>query len=368
LQRRLTIRNLSGAQRSYTITPAFRYQADEASGAVTPSIVGGGSVTVNAGSETTVTVQLRIDPSKLPFWPFAFAPSSLGTGSRLNTAEYDGYITVSGGGDEVRVPWHVLPRAVANVATARPIVNLASSNPTIGVSNNGGAIDGDWSAFALTGTSGRVPRGLLPGAGDNVAAIDLKSVGVRAFPNFDVVQFAVNTWDERSHPAYPAGFEIQIDTNRDGAPDWFVYQQEQTGFAATGVSLVYVLKAGAAGATAFYFLDADLNSSNRVFSAPMSAMGITAATQFDYTVLAYDNYFSGVVSDTIGPMRYTAGTPRYTFGGDLNDGVVPAGAAGVVPVTAVAGGAAASPSQTGILLMHYANPQASEATTIEVRP
>ncbi len=368
LQRRLTIRNLSAAQRSYTLTPAFRYQADEASGAVTPSIVGGGSVTVNAGSETTVTVRLRIDPSKLPAWPFAFAPSSLGTGSRLNTAEYDGYITVSGGGDDIRVPWHVLPRAVANVATARPIVNLASSNPTIGVSNNGGAIDGEWSAFALTGTSGRVPRGLLPGAGDNVASIDLKSVGVRAFPEFDAIQFAVNTWDERSHPAYPAGFEIQIDTNRDGAPDWFVYHQEQTGFAATGVSLVYVLKAGASSASAYYFLDADLNSSNRVFSAPMSVMGITAATQFDYTVLAYDNYFSGMLTDAIGPMRYTAGTPRYTFGGDLNDGAVPAGAAGAVPVTAVAGGAAASPSQTGILLMHYANPQALEATTIEVRP
>jgi subtilisin family serine protease len=366
VQRRLTIRNLSGAQRSYTITPAFRYQADAASGAVTPSIVGGGSVTVNAGGETTVTVRLQIDPSRLPAWPFA--ASSLGTGSRLNTAEYDGYITVSGGGDEIRVPWHVLPRAVANVATARPIVNLSSAKPTIGVSNNGGAIDGEWSAFALTGSNGRVPRGLLPGPGDNVAAIDLKSVGVRAFPDFDVIQFAVNTWDERSHPAYPAGFEVQIDTNRDGAPDWFVYQQEQTGFAATGVSLVYVLKAGALSATAYYFLDADLNSSNRVFSAPMSVMGITAATQFDYTVLAYDNYFSGVVTDAIGPMRYTAGTPRYTFGGGLSDGVVPAGAAGAVPVTAVPGGAAASPSQTGILLMHYANPQAVEATTIDVRP
>jgi len=83
------------------------------------------------------------------------------------------------------------------------------------VFNKGGAIDGEWSAFALTGTSGRVPPGLQPGAGANLATIDLKSVGVRAFPDSDVIQFAVNTWDERSHPAYPAGFEIQIDTNRE---------------------------------------------------------------------------------------------------------------------------------------------------------
>jgi len=39
-----------------------------------------------------------------------------------------------------------------------------------------------------------------------------------------------------------------------------------------------------------------------------------------------------------------------------------------VPVTEAAGGAAASPSQLGILLMHYLGVQGQEATTIEVRP
>jgi subtilisin family serine protease len=366
LQRRLTIRNLSASQRTYSLTPTFRYTDDQASGAVSPSIAGGNSVTVDAGGEATVTVRLRIDPAKLPAWLLGFATNQ-GNGSQLNGPEYDGYLSISSGGESIHVPWHVLPQAAANVATAKPIVNLNSANATIGVSNRG-AIDGVWSAFALTGTSDRVPLEEQPGAGDNLATIDLRSVGVRAFPADNVLQFAVNTWDERSHPAYPAGFEIQIDTNRDGAADWYVFNQENGGFASSGQSVVFVQQAGAGSASAYFFLDADLNSSNRVFSVPMSVLGITTTTQFDYTVLAYDNYFSGLVTDAIGPMRYTAGKPRYQFAGGLDDGVLPVGAAGAVPVTEVMGGAAASPSQTGILLMHYANPQAREATTIAVRP
>jgi len=365
LERRLTIRNLGSQTRTYTVTPSFRYANDAASGAVVPSIVGGNTVSIGAGKERAVTVRLVIDPSKLPAWPFTFAPSQLGNGSLLNGPEYDGYLTLSSAGEHVHVPWHVLPRAAANVTANRPIVNLASNQPTVTLSNTG-AIDGEWSAFALTGTSRQIPPGLLPDAGENLAAIDLKSVGVRDAGS-GYLQFAVNTWDERSHPAYPGGFEIQVDADRDGTPDWFVYNAEQTSFAATGVVLVYVVNAQGTGG-AYFFLDADLNSSNRVFTVPLSAMGLTATTAFDFTVVAYDNYFSGLVTDSIGPMRYTPGTPRYVFGGALGDGTLGKGQSGTVPVTAVAGGAQASPSQSGVLLMHYGAPQGREATTIEVRP
>jgi subtilisin family serine protease len=366
VQRSLTIRNLGSSTRTYTLTPTFRYASDAASGAVTPSL-GRSSVTVPAASETTVQLRLAIDPTKLPAWPFTFSANSHGTGSLLNGPEFDGYLRISGGGDTINVPWHVLPRASAAVS-AGPVANLASTDSAVTVSN-GGAIEGDWSAFALTGTSGQVPKGLQPGPGDNVATIDLKSVGVRYLPvSGGLIQFALNTWDERSHPAYPAGFEIQIDRNRDGTPDVFVYNQELTAFAATGQTVVVVQQAGAPSGTPVFFLDADLNSSNRVFTAPLSLLGLTPASQFDFVVLAYDNYFSGLVSDVVGPMRYTVNAPRYVFAGGLGDGVIPAGVSGAAPVAEVAGGAEASPSQSGILLMHYANPQGAEASAIEVKP
>jgi subtilisin family serine protease len=363
VQRSLTIRNLGSSTRTYTLTPTFRYGSDAASGAVTPSL-GRSSVTIPAGAEATVQLRLAIDPTKLPAWPFTFSAGTHGTGTLLNGPEYDGYLVVSGGGDTIQVPWHVLPRASAAVS-AGPVANLASKGSAVTVSN-GGAIDGEWSAFALTGTSGQVPKGLQPGPGDNVATIDLKAVGVR-YLGGGFIQFAVNTWDERSHPAYPAGFEIQIDANKDGTPDAFVYHQELTGFGATGQTVVVAQKAGGAPAIRF-FLDADLNSSNRVFTALLSDLGLTETTQFDFVVLAYDNYFSGLVSDVVGPMRYTVNTPRYVFAGGLGDGFIPPGASGAAPVAAVAGGAAASPSQSGILLMHYANPQGAEASAIEVKP
>lgn len=368
LDRNLTVRNLSNQARTYTLTPTFRYADDEGSGAVTPSILDGNTVTVDAGGETTVRVRLAIDPSRLPTWPFTFAPSQIGNGALLDGPEFDGYVQVVGGGDSIQVPWHVLPRASSDVRTNKTIVDTGSARAnTITVSNRG-AVDGEWSAFALTGTSPRIPKREVPGAGDNITFIDLKAVGVRAFPQSNVVQFAVNTWDERSHPAYPAGFEIQIDTNRDGTPDWFVYNAENGTFGSSGQSVVFVVNAATGAQRAYYFLDADLNSPNRIFTAPMSVMGLTAGSQFDFTVLAYDNYFSGVVTDVVGPMRYTAGTPKYDFDGGLGDGIIPSGASASVPVTAVVGGAAASPSQTGILLMNYQGAQGREAITIEARP
>ncbi len=181
-------------------------------------------------------------------------------------------------------------------------------------------------------------------------------------------QFAVATWDERSHPAYPAGIEVDIDVDLDGTPDWYVFTQEANGFGATGQTLVYVQSAAGGPASAYFFLDADLNSPNRVLTVPLSAMGITPATQFDFTVLAYDNYFSGLVTDAIGPMRYTGGTPRYLLDGDLGDGTVAAGASVTGTVSTVAGGATASPSQLGFLVMNYSGAKGAESIAINVRP
>lgn len=366
LERQLTIRNDSSVSRTYTLTPTFRYSDDEASGAVTPSVVGGNSVVIGAGDTATVTVRLEIDPADLPAWPFN-RTTRTGNGAALNGPEYDGYLLVGDQFETIHVPWHVLPHKAAAVAVNKPNVTLSStSSRTVRVSNVG-AFAGDWDAFALTGQSPQIPVDQQPGAGANLAAIDLRAVGVRAFPSGNVIQFAVNTWDQRSHPSYPAGIEVDVDVDRDGDFDYALYQQELNGFAATGESVVWVANLATGATSAYYFLDADLNSSNRILTAPLSALGLTAGTQFDFQVLAYDNYFSGVVTDATGPMTYTTGTPRYVFGGGLSSGAIPVGARENVQVTAVAGGNSASPSQTGILLLHRDNPQGQEASLITVR-
>ena len=55
-----------------------------------------------------------------------------------------------------------------------------------------------------------------------------------------VLQFAVNTYGRRAHPNYPAEFDVAIDTNRDGAPDFVVFNAELGGFAVSGANVVFV--------------------------------------------------------------------------------------------------------------------------------
>ena len=52
-------------------------------------------------------------------------------------------------------------------------------------------------------------------------------------------------------------------------------------------------------------------------------------------------------------MVYTAATPRFGVAGDLTP--IPAGGTRKLAATPVAGGAAASPSQSGLLLMYRRN-------------
>ena len=161
LTRKLTIRNLGSRTRTYTLTPTFRYADDQASGGVVPSILGGNKLTIRAGRSETVTVRLVIDPAKLPAWPFTFSPSQLGNGQLLTGPEYDGYIQVTGGGESVHVPWHVLPRASSSVRADEDEVELAEDS-TVTLSNRG-ALDSEYSVYALTGTSRRIPASQMPG-------------------------------------------------------------------------------------------------------------------------------------------------------------------------------------------------------------
>ena len=49
-----------------------------------------------------------------------------------------------------------------------------------------------------------------------------------------MLEFAINTNGRRSHPAYPGGFEVDIDTNGDGVADYAVYNAEHGGFGSSG--------------------------------------------------------------------------------------------------------------------------------------
>ena len=310
-----------------------------------------------ANGSRSFNVQLRVDASKLPAWTLNGGNQG-GNGPLLQSVEFDGYVTLSDSNGTISLPWHVLPQKSSDIVPSSTSV-AAGGSLTLA---NKGAAPGTVSVFSLTGTSGRVPVSTYPDAGDNYAVVDLKSVGVRA--RGSNLQFAINTFGERAHPNYPAEFDVYIDTNGDGNPTSCVYNLENGGFGVSGQNVVGVVNLATGASGVFSFTGADLNSANAVLTVPMSFLGITPASKITFSVYAYDNYFTGNLTDSVENMTYTPGTPRYTAA----DVVVPAGGSSPLSVQSLAGGAAASPSQSGLLLFYSDGRRRNEAQTITVRP
>lgn len=359
--RKIIVRNYCGERRTFTVTPGFRYADDAASGAVT--VDAPGSITVPPGRIRQFNVKLTVDPSKLPFWSLNGGGFG-GDGFRLDQHEFDGYLTIADAKDSAHLAWQILPHRSADVGA------VVSANPgltsgSIRLTNKSKVLDGEFDIFSLTGLSEQVDASELPGPGDNFAVIDIKEVGVRQVGS--VAQFAISTYGRRAHPNYPAEFDVYIDTNRDGTTDYIVFTSELSlAFASTGQSAVYVQRVGSTTATAFFFTDADLNSENVILTVPLSAIGLTPATQFDFSVYAFDNYFTGALTDAVEDMTYTLGTPLGTV--DIATGAVPAGGRATVKVQLSPAGATASPSQIGLLIFHRDNKVYQESTALYLKP
>src|SRR5262249_32311346 len=78
----------------------------------------------------------------------------------LTTAEIDGLVTLTPGGDTdhaVHLPWHVLPRRASALRVADSILLGDDGSTQLKVSNLAGAGAGTIDVFGLTGTSAPPP-------------------------------------------------------------------------------------------------------------------------------------------------------------------------------------------------------------------
>jgi hypothetical protein len=351
------LRNYSNHPITYTLTPSFRYANDQSTGAVTfkdlPS-----HVTVDFNNREVIWVILHIDPSKLQNWNMN-SGSLGGNGQLFNGVEYDGYLTLDGGSADSRisVPWQVLPHRSADVWSQNQNVNLNGGTRQIELENDSPVLAGGTEVFNLTGTSDPIAKDHLPGPGDNFAIVDLRSVGLRQVGSN--IQFGIDTFGQRSHANYPAEFDIYIDKDNNGTFDFVVFNLENGGFGTTGQNVVEVFNlATNAPVGIFAFTDADLNSGNAIMTAPMAAVGLTPSSKFKYSVFAFDNYFTGALTDAIENMTFTLGTPRFSFGAPSSFSV-PASTIQSILISGVSGGDTASPSQLGFQLL-YRDAKASD--------
>jgi subtilisin family serine protease len=385
LHKKVDVRNYSGSPITYSISPTFRFSGDAASGAVTFNVPH--SITVPAHSTKSFDVHMHVDPSKLPIWSLN-GGSQGGNGELLNLFEYDGYLWLDGGSSnsKVHLAWQVLPHRSADVSADPKDVHVGHGpHPHPGkitFKNHSKVLDGRVEAFSLTGTSKEIQKKFLPAPGDNFAIVDLKSVGVRQTGS--AVQFGIDTYGARAHPNYPAEFDIYIDSNGDGTPDYILFNLELGGFGTSGQNVDEVVNLHTLTGSVFYYTDADLDSGNAILTAPMSAVGLTNTSKFSYVVLAFDNYFTGAETDSIGdvagdgtlvdPMTYTLGTPRFQLSGP-NSFTVPAGGKTALMASSVSGGDLASPSQLGFEFLYRdaeasggQDPSKQEGQAIMVKP
>jgi hypothetical protein len=355
----LSIRNTGSSATTYLLSPTFREAADEDAGVTvtTPP-----SVTVPAGGVSSFTVQVTIDPVKLAEWPFTHSAGFTGEGTALNGPEFDGLVKAVSTDETLHLGWTVLPERSADVSTA----GSAKAGSQITLTNASEVLDGAAQVFGLTGTSPKMPKPApgSPGSpGSNQAVIDLQAAGVRDDVADDLIQFAVAGWQRQTVPLYPAGYEIDIDTNRDGKADFAVFQQEGVGVGSSGQSIVVVLNIATGAEQAFFFTDANFDSATQVLSAPLSALGLTRGSTFDFRVLAFDNYFTGTVTDVIDNQTWTVGSAKFALQGGAEQLSVPAG--GSLEVAVSRNASAGETTSTGVLLL-YDNAATQDAQPVRI--
>ncbi|HEY6749171.1 MAG TPA: S8 family serine peptidase [Mycobacteriales bacterium] len=355
----LSIRNTGTTAKRYDLSTTFRDPA-EANGPVTASVPA--SVTVAAKGVTAFSVTITIDPRKLAEWPFTHSAGFTGAGSELDAPEFDGLVQAVSGAEKLHLGWTVLPERSADVSTAGTV----KAGAKVTLKNASTVLDGAAQVYSLTGTSPKLPKpapGTPGSAGSNVAVIDLQAAGVRDDVATGIIQFAVAGWQRQTVPLYPAGYEIDIDTNRDGTADFAVFQQEANGFGLSGQSVVQVYNIATKATSAFFFTDANYDSSTQVLSVPLSALGLTRGSTFDFDVLAVDNYFSGLLTDEIVGQTWTVGSRKYSLQGGANAVSVPAG--GTTSLTVSRNASAGETTSTGLLFL-YDNAKTRDAQAVRV--
>jgi hypothetical protein len=230
----------------------------------------------------------------------------------------------------------------------------------VSLSNSGGATSGVSEIFPLGGTS---PQDYVKpdefGRGE--AFPDLKAVGIRR--SGSDVEVAIATYEERSHPAYPAEFNVYLDVDQDGAEDYVLANAmvNLENGDATGEVEVQVLEVQWSASGASFqrigsgVADCDFNSATCIFSVDAGLIGLAGAGALNWYVIAFDNYFTGAATDSIpsGAFYLTEDldTPYFSVQG-VQTRTVAVGAASLLTVEEVPGGALVSPTQGGLLFLH----------------
>jgi minor extracellular serine protease Vpr len=277
----VTLHNNGGSAATFSVAQA------RAAGRPHTLGLGSSAVTVPAGGDATVSVTLNV--------PQGTAGSSIDAG--LSFKEVAGLVEFTpqaggNGGVTLRVPYYLVPRAQSEVSTT--LGRLTGTNPSAvaTVSNRSSAALAGTADFYAWGLS--APRSSDPASQYN----DVRAVGVQSFPDnatSTTLVFAVSTWNRWSSPSSNE-FDIYVDVDGDGAPDYVVVGVDQ-GAVTTGEFngrlATFVFSTRSAGASLLFFASAPTDSSTAllpVLSSQLCRSGepCLSGGRIAYQIVSFD--------------------------------------------------------------------------------
>jgi subtilisin family serine protease len=220
--------------------------------------------------------------------------------------------------------------------------------------------------FVLGGTDGQesFPAG---SAKQSLQAADVRAYGANYDKASDTLAFGVQTAGPDANPGAVTNVEVLIDTDRDGTPDYLVYDAKSAAVDATFATTVDLatgktvdtqpLNGGAPGQDVNTF-----DSAVKVLTVDASTIGATKA--FTYSVLTESAYAPALatsgsyVVDETAEATYDPTKPALTFAQGTSTGVLFADS-GSLQVTRGTGVANAK-----VLLLHLGNAVGDQADTV----
>ena len=308
--RSFTIENKSSSSITYNLSAAFIGSPAGAHVSVSPS-----KITVPAYQSRDVATRLTLSASAVAALPPADTFAGVGPGAVLSV---EGVVnatptTARAGVYPLHVPFLVVPRGLSNVVVgpSGPFkLNAGVATTNVKLSNYG----------IHSGTADVYAWGLFDK--DHTPGIaSVRAVGVQSqlgsfcdpsIPDTDrCLVFAINGWHQWSN-ASGAEFDIGIDTNGDGAPDYYVVALDLgdvlTG-SFDGIDASFTFDASGDLIDAWY-ADAPMNGSVIELPALASDMGITsAAPGFSYSITGFDLIY-GTIDSVPGTAKFNAFTPE----------------------------------------------------------
>jgi len=411
-KRIIAIVNLGDKARTYHLGNSFRYKDDQNRGV--SANFSSRSVRLAPGGAKLVEVTLRVDAKKLRDWTldagkygnagsniYCNNPDYFSGCPTLTMFEYDGYVKIDGGDQNVvRLPWQVLPKkAAATYVQSYSSTRVRLSNPAkykagntdvlalVDLSpNNCEIVDGDGNCVE----DDYVP-GMLPGV--NASPIDIKESGLRSYVvpglnaayglpaapsgaiNDELIDFGLTVFDApfRASHNFPVEFDTYIDSNADGTDDYVVFNYDVALTGADGRNAVFVADINPADGTRplrpYFFSYTDFNSQNWILPVPAAAIGVRSDRPFKFATFAFDAYFGGPAWDCSpfdcesyhqiqsGLLKYrpAATSLQVRKNGSYS-----------LRYSKPGGGAAASPSQIGLLFMYRDAPVGRESQGIKL--